>query len=44
MATYFWAIEEKHIRAQIATSIAEDAKRRISRYNVFELEDLAKKL
>ena len=44
MATYFWAIEGKHIRAQIATSIDEDAKKRISRYNVFELEGLVKKL
>ena len=44
MATYFWAVEEKRIRAQIATSIAEEAKGRISRFNVFELEDLVKKL
>jgi len=44
MATYFWAVEEKRIRAQTATSIVEEAKKRISRFNVFELEDLIKKL
>jgi len=44
MATYFWAVEEKRMRTQIATSIVEEAKRRISHANVFELEDLVKKL
>ncbi len=44
MATYFWAVEEKRISAQIAASIVEEAKKRISRSNVFELEDLVKKL
>ena len=44
IATYYWAVEEKRIRAQTATSIVEEAKKRISRFNVFELEELAKKL
>jgi len=44
MATYFRAVEEKRINAQTATSIVEEAKKRISRSNVFELEDLVKKL
>jgi len=43
-ATYFWAVEEKRVRAQAATLIVEEAKKRISRFNVFELEDLVKKL
>ena len=44
MATYFQAVEEKRINAQTAKSIVEEAKNKIGRFNVFELEDLAKKL
>jgi len=44
MATYFWAVEEKRIRAQIATSVVEEAKRRVNRANILELEDLIEKL
>ena len=44
IATYFWAIEEKRIGSPQATSRVKDAKSRIERFNVFELEDLAKRL
>jgi len=44
MATYFRAVEEKHIRAQTATSILEESKRGIGHSSVFELEALVKKL
>ncbi len=44
VATYFWAVEEKRIESQNAESKIREAKREIERCNVFELEDLAKKL
>ncbi|HUV57144.1 MAG TPA: hypothetical protein VMV84_07935 [Dehalococcoidales bacterium] len=43
-ATYFWAIEEKRIKSQNVEAKIREAKSGIERYNVFELEDLAKKL
>ena len=44
MATYFQAVEEKRIKSQNAESKIREARRGIERYNIFELEDLAKKL
>ena len=44
IATYFWAVEEKRIGSPHAESLVGDAKSRINRFNVFELEDLAKRL
>lgn len=44
IAAYFWAIEEKRIRSPYAASRIKDAKGRIDRFGVFELEDLAKRL
>lgn len=44
IATYFWAIEEKRIGSPQATSLVKDAKSRVERFNVFELDELAKKL
>lgn len=44
IATYFWAIEEKRISSPQATSLVKDAKSRVERFNVFELEGLAKRL
>ena len=44
VATYFWAVEEKRIGSPQASSLVKDAKKRISRFSVFELEDLVKKL
>lgn len=44
IAAYFWAAEEKRIGSPHAASRVGDAKSRINRFNVFELEDLAKRL
>lgn len=44
IAVYFWAVEEKRIRSPHAASRVADAKSRIIRFSVFELEDLAKTL
>lgn len=44
MAAYYWAVEEKRIQSQYAESTVRDAKSRIDRFNVFDFEDLAKKL
>lgn len=44
VATYYWAVEEKRIKSQNAESKIREAKGRIERHNVFELEDLVKKL
>lgn len=44
MATYFWAVEEKRIKAQSAESVVEEARKRINRSKVFDFEDLVKKL
>jgi tetratricopeptide (TPR) repeat protein len=44
IATYYWAVEEKRINSQNAESKILEAKNRIERYNIFEFEDLAKKL
>jgi tetratricopeptide (TPR) repeat protein len=44
IAAYFWAVEEKRIGSPHAASQAKDAKRRINRFNVFELEHLIKSL
>lgn len=44
MAAYFWAVEEKRIESEFAGPRIKDAKRRISRYKVIGLEELAKKL
>ena len=44
IAAYFWAVEEKRIGSPDAASRVADAKRRINRFRVFELEDLAKTL
>jgi hypothetical protein len=44
IAAYFWAAEEKRIGSSEAESRIKDAKNRIDRFNVFELEKWAKKL
>ncbi len=44
IAAYFWALEEKRIGSLDAASRVADAKSRIDRFGVFELEDLAKTL
>jgi len=43
-ATYYWAVEEKRIKSQNAESKIREAKGRIERHNVFDFEDLVKKL
>jgi len=44
IAAYYWAFEEKRIGSPHAESLVGDTKSRINRFNVFELEDLAKRL
>ena len=44
IAAYCWAVEEERIGSPYAESLVGDAKGRITRFNVFELEDLAKRL
>jgi len=44
MAAYFWAVEEKRIGSPHAASRIKDAKRRINRFGMFELENLAERL
>ena len=44
IAKYYWAVEEKRIGSENAKARIEEAKRAIEQQNVFELEDLAKKL
>jgi tetratricopeptide (TPR) repeat protein len=41
---YFWANEEKRINSEFAEEKIKEAKKRIKQHNVFELEELAKKL
>jgi len=44
IAKYYWAVEEKRINPQNAEPKIREAKRAIEQNNVFEFEDLAKKL
>lgn len=44
IAKYYWAVEEKRINSEDAKAKIGEAKRVIEQNNVFELEDLAKKL
>jgi len=44
IAKYYWAVEEKRINSENAKARIQEAKRAIEQNNVFELEDLAKKL
>ena len=44
VATYFWAAEEKRVKSQGAEAKIKEAKKRIEQRNVFEYEDLVKKL
>lgn len=44
IAKYYWAFEEKRIKSEEAETRIREAKRAIEQHNVFELEDLAKKL
>ena len=44
IAAYFWAVEEKRAGSPHAKSRIKDAKNRINSSNVFELEELSKRL
>jgi len=44
MTAYFWVVEEKRRGSPHATSRIKDAKRRIDRFSMFELGDLAERL
>ena len=44
IAKYYWAVEEKRINPKNAEPKIREAKRAIEQNNVFEFEDLAKKL
>lgn len=44
IAKCFWAVEEKRIKSEDAKARIREAKRAVEQYNVFQMEDLAKKL
>lgn len=44
IAKYYWAFEEKRIESEEAETRIREAKRAIEQHDVFELEDLGKKL